>query len=158
MKKTNVWRIVISVAVFVFAITAISGMSYYVTADFNELDARKVATYRGATGTVAGVQVEEASIVVDRPGGNTLSYTFDLREGMTVLDALKEFAVAYGIELQTKQFDFGVLIEAIDGMGNGQDGKYWIYYLNGEQALVAVDTQSLNAGDSIAFRFETSTF
>ena len=54
--------------------------------------------------------------------------------------------------------DMGVLIEAIEGQQNGQDNKYWLYYVNGEMPMTSADQQKIKPGDVVEFRFEESAF
>ena len=52
----------------------------------------------------------------------------------------------------------GILIEAIGEKENGKDGKYWLYYVNGEMPQVAADKQILKANEVVEFKFEKSPF
>lgn len=70
------------------------------------------------------------------------------RGGSNVLDSLKK-----GHEVGTKKFSFGEMVEAIDGVG-GEEGKFWIYYVNGEAAKVGADQYEVKDGDRIEWRLE----
>jgi len=59
--------------------------------------------------------------------------------------------------LKTKTYDFGIFIEAIGDKENGEDGKYWMYYVNEEMPMMAVDKKEIGPGDKIEFKFEKST-
>ncbi|OGG87268.1 hypothetical protein A3B87_00145 [Candidatus Kuenenbacteria bacterium RIFCSPHIGHO2_02_FULL_39_13] len=76
----------------------------------------------------------------------------------SVYDALLSITAQNKIKLQTKEYDFGILIEAIGDKTNGQDNKYWLYYINGEMPMVAVNNYKLNPGDKVEFKFEESKF
>ncbi|XOB46594.1 MAG: DUF4430 domain-containing protein [Candidatus Nealsonbacteria bacterium] len=82
----------------------------------------------------------------------------EFREGTTVFDLLKEKTRELDSALKTKTYDFGVLIEAIGDKENGQDGKYWLYYVNGEMPMVVADKKEIKPGDKIEFKFEKSPF
>lgn len=99
-----------------------------------------------------------AVLVIDNGEGEPESFELEIRPGMTVFDLLKEKAEESGLRLQTKSFDIGVMIEAIGSKENGQDGKYWLYYLNGEMPMISVDKQMIVSGDILEFRFEASPF
>jgi hypothetical protein len=58
--------------------------------------------------------------------------------------------------LKTKQYDFGVFVEQIGTIANTKD-KSWIYFVNGKSGTVAADKQSLNAGDTIEWKYITPT-
>ena len=92
--------------------------------------------------------------------GQDLSQLFEVefKEGITVFDLLQEGVEKLDLILKTKSYDVGVFIEAIGNKENGQEEKYWIYYLNEEMSLLAADKQLLGPGDKVEFRFETSPF
>lgn len=76
----------------------------------------------------------------------------------SVYDVLLSLAAQNEIKLQTKEYDLGILIEAMGDKINGQDNKYWFYYVNGEMPMVAVNNYKLKPGDKVEFKFEESTF
>jgi hypothetical protein len=41
-------------------------------------------------------------------------------------------------------------------MVGGTNGKYWMYYIDGQTAPVAVDKQDVQAGVTVEFKFEKS--
>ncbi len=55
---------------------------------------------------------------------------------------------------QTKEYSFGTLVESIDNVKGGTDGKYWLFYVNGKQATVGAGDYKLQSGDSIEWRLE----
>ena len=64
-----------------------------------------------------------------------------------------------GLEIDYQEYEgMGVMVEAIDGVENGADNKYWMYYLNEEMPMVSCDQQAVSAGDTVEFRFEESSF
>lgn len=71
-----------------------------------------------------------------------------VNKGETVLVGLKK-----SHEVETKNYSFGDLVEAIDGVAAG-DGKYWIYYVNGESAKVGASQYVLKEGDKILWKLE----
>ena len=69
--------------------------------------------------------------------------------GETVLDILQK-----STQLETKQTSFGEMVEAIDGIKNGTDGKYWIYYVNNQPATVGAGDFKAEADQKISWRLE----
>ncbi|UCE74657.1 MAG: DUF4430 domain-containing protein [Methanomassiliicoccales archaeon] len=47
-----------------------------------------------------------------------------------------------------------VFINAINGTQNGEDGKWWQYYVNDEYGDVGCDKKELTNGDYVEWRFE----
>lgn len=80
------------------------------------------------------------------------------QEKMTAFGLLQAGAEQLGLPLKSTNYDFGVFVEAIGEVENGQDGKYWMYYVNGSLPQVASDKMELNPGDKVEFKFEASTF
>lgn len=79
----------------------------------------------------------------------TSSAVFLVKEGKTALELLKG-----SHESIVKTYSFGSLVESIDGLANGTDKKYWIYYVNGQTAEVGADQYTLKAGDVVEWKFE----
>lgn len=104
-----------------------------------------------------GKQTEEAVLIIDN-GIQPRTFTMEFEEGMTAFDLLKNKTEEIGLVLKTKTYDIGILIEAIGSEENGQDGKYWLYYVNGEMPMVASDKNEIKVGDKVEFKFEKSTF
>lgn len=102
--------------------------------------------------------VKKISLIIDYGDGNTDSLQSNFRKGMTAFDLLKEKTEESGLTLKTKTYDIGVLIEVIGHKENGQDGKYWLYYVNGEMPMVSADKKELKPGDEVEFKFEASIF
>lgn len=79
-------------------------------------------------------------------------------EPQTVYDLLTRVTAEQKIIFKTKQYDFGVLVDAIGDKTNGEDNRYWLYYVNGEMPMVAIDKYELKAGDKVDLKFEASAF
>jgi len=157
-KKTNLGFITGAMVALIIAITAISATGYNVESDIQQLSQREPVLVGVKSGRVAGMAVEMAKVTVDRAGGNTLGLDFEVEKGVTAFEALQQIAKAYSLELKTKKYDFGVMIEGIGDLVGGQDDKYWLFYINGEMAMSSVDTQAISPGDKVEFRFEASPF
>ena len=75
----------------------------------------------------------------------------------SALDLLNAAANAGNFTIKTTyygQYD-SMLVDAIAGLENGQDGCYWQYWINGEYATMGADRQMLHEGDVIEWRFTT---
>lgn len=104
------------------------------------------------------VSKKEATLSINFGQDQVKSFTLEFLPEKTVYNLLEELANQNKINLETKQYDLGILIEAIDGIKNGQDNKYWLYYVNGQMAPVGVTERKVSPDDKIEFRFEESSF
>lgn len=52
-----------------------------------------------------------------------------------------------------EQFD-SILIDSINNVVNGEDGKYWQYYINGEIPMIGADKYKVSNGDYVEWIFE----
>jgi len=78
-------------------------------------------------------------------------------EEMTALEVLQKGAEELGLEVKTKDYDFGTSVEGIGDNIGGTDGYYWLFYVNGAMAQVGVDVQKVEAGDKVEFKYEKSS-
>ncbi|MBU1085229.1 DUF4430 domain-containing protein [Patescibacteria group bacterium] len=100
----------------------------------------------------------EVILVVDDGTGELKNFEAEFEEGMTAFGLLKKKAEESGLVLSVKTYDMGVFVEAIGEKESGQDGKYWLYYVNGEMPMISVDKNEIKPGDKVEFRFEESSF
>lgn len=81
----------------------------------------------------------------------------ELVQAKTAYEALQAAAENRGWLLQVKNYDFGNLVEAINGEKNTPD-KAWIYFINGQPATQAADKQELKAGDVVEWKYIKPAF
>jgi len=101
---------------------------------------------------------QELTLVINNGEEGAETYVSEFNQEITAFDLLKDKAEESGLILETKVYDFGILIEKIGDKKNGDENKYWLYYINDEMPMVAADKQELNPGDKVEFNFEKSTF
>jgi len=97
-------------------------------------------------------------LLVDFGEGAIKEMPVNLREGMTALDVLKIGLENLGISLKTKDSSGIVYVETIGEAEGGQNGKYWLYSINGEQAPTSADQMEIKAGDRVEWKFEKPSF
>jgi hypothetical protein len=97
-------------------------------------------------------------LTIDFGNGQIESFNTDFSEGLTAFDLLKNKVDELNVSLETSNSEFGVFIKKIGGVKNGEDGKYWLYYVNEKMPDVAADKIILKAGDKVGFKFEKSPF
>ncbi len=101
---------------------------------------------------------QEAKFVFYFDETKNKTYTAAFTGQQTVYAILQKLAQENKIQLESKETDLGILIEAIDGFRNGAQNKYWLFYVNGAMAPVGVAAQPVTDQDLIEFRFEENPF
>lgn len=96
-----------------------------------------------------------SSKVASQDRNTKIDYIINNTNGTTVFDALKSYSENKKIELKyNNNYSFGVFVESIAGIKNGDSGKYWQYYVNDKLGEVAADKKEVKAGDKVEWRFE----
>ena len=78
-------------------------------------------------------------------------YTYPCEKGKTVFELLEKKVSG---QVVTKDYSFGKLVEAIDGLKGGQDGKYWLYFVGEKSATISADAYHCQGSESVEWRFE----
>jgi len=103
---------------------------------------------------------EEISATVKIDFGNETVNTYEITtKNNTVYGFLLELAKEGGYTVNTTYYGIydSLLIDSIANIENGQDNKYWIYYINSESGSVGADKQTVENNDLIEWKFETFT-
>lgn len=101
--------------------------------------------------------IEEASSSVSltliTPDDNKL-YSVRSAGSLSAFTALQQASAQYGFSLKyDPPGEMGVFVTEINGFENGEDGKYWVYEVNGEKSPIAADKHSLVNNDSLVWKF-----
>lgn len=83
--------------------------------------------------------------------------TFSGIRAKTAFEALEIVAQKENFEIETKEYDFGVLVQAIQGKENTQD-QAWLYYVNSQMADKAADKFELKDQDQVLWKYEKPKF
>lgn len=98
----------------------------------------------------SGELIETKATITDADG-NTTSYTVQIPAADATALAVLE---ATDAEVVTENGQYGTYITAINGItAEGNSG--WVYTVNGEQIMEAVDVCPVAAGDTVEFSFIT---
>ncbi|MBU1131077.1 DUF4430 domain-containing protein [Patescibacteria group bacterium] len=82
-----------------------------------------------------------------------------IQKNETALDVLQKLASANDIALETKDYqDLGIMITKIGEMENGQNNKYWQFFVNGEYAPVGAGQYLLKGGENVEWIFTGDNF
>lgn len=142
--KKNIY-IIIGVAIVIIAGSWLTFSGSLRTAGVNEENIEK--------NSISEPVKKEIVLVINDGSGNVDTLAVEFKEGMTAFDLLKEGTEKLSLSLKTKNYDIGIFIELIGDKKNGQDGKYWLYYINGEMPMVAADKEKIKIGDKVEFKF-----
>lgn len=93
--------------------------------------------------------VSNEEVVTELTDPNETDLTFVATEdGQTAFELLEENA-----QVDSEQYDFGVLIRSINGKASDKD-HYWALYVNDEYAQTGADQTVLTNGDLTEWRYE----
>lgn len=85
-------------------------------------------------------------------------YEAEITKGETVYDFMDKFRQSGKINLVTKNYTgIGVFIAEINGV-KGENGKSWIYYVNGKLATIGVSNYKLKSGDIVLWKYENNIY
>jgi len=95
------------------------------------------------------------SLTIDYGNGEIDTYNIETSNA-TVFSVLMKASEDYNFPVTTKSYNQNqsYYIDSIKSVTNGEDGKYWMYYLNGNYGTVGADMQTVADGDVIEWRFE----
>jgi hypothetical protein len=74
-------------------------------------------------------------------------------DSIVVLEWLRRATDDAGIPLELKEYPFGIMVEAIGPLRNG-DGGYWLYEVNDGGVPEAASSHPVAAGDTVRFFFQ----
>lgn len=100
-----------------------------------------------------------ATVIFDFGDENTESIEV-ISTKTTVYGFLMEAANQAGYDVKTTYYGQynSIFVDSISTYENGQNNKYWIYYINGESGSVGADQQIVANGDIIEWKFEEFQF
>lgn len=84
------------------------------------------------------------------------NYSGKIKEGESVYQAMQNLTLdsKKSFLFKIKEYpSLGIFVEEINGVKNSFN-KYWIYYINGEEAQVGISNYILKSGDIITWKLE----
>lgn len=132
----------------------VGGMAVLVAAGFLLGWSVQVPTSWQAVPTDTGTQ-QVAHLIIDDGAGVLRTFPKEqFFSGQTVFDILKSVTAREGLAfVYDPPGTYGVFIRQIGARKNGEQKKYWQYWVNGEFAMVAADRYTLQSGDTILWKF-----
>lgn len=97
----------------------------------------------------------KSTLVLDFGDGKVATYSNVLAKN--AYEALVIATAENDISLNSKEYDFGILVESIGDKKNTKD-LAWIYYVNGKSAEVGADKYELKDGDVVEWKYIKPNF
>jgi hypothetical protein len=96
-----------------------------------------------------------ASLMLDYGDGHVRTYAdIATQNGETMIQLLEKQTKTAKIPFKVKKFDgLGTLVETIDTKTNGDEGKYWQYWVNNVAISYGADVYLVKPGDVIEWKF-----
>ncbi len=100
-------------------------------------------------GPVEEATVQMVTLKITNKEAKTYEYPLVYQSNSTALDL---FTWA-GVPVDMKTYDFGSFVDSISGI-KGEQGRWWIYYVNGATGTIAADKYMVKPGDVIEWKYE----
>lgn len=102
------------------------------------------------------INIESATIEIDYGNEKNISYKDKIdKNNETLFEFMKKILEKNNVMLEYKDFSgLGIMIEKIGDKKNGEDNKYWQYWINDNYAKVGADSYIIKAEDKIKWKFE----
>jgi hypothetical protein len=103
---------------------------------------------------------EEVTATVKIDFGNQTIKSYNITtKNNTVYGFLLEAAKKGGYNVNTTYYGTfdSIFIDSIANIENGDDNKFWVYYINEQSGSVGADKQKVENDDLIEWKFETYT-
>lgn len=98
-------------------------------------------------------EAESAFVVIDNGSDSPREFILEVSTSTTAFGLLQEASLTSNLAIKSREHEFGVLVEAIGEQRSGQDGNYWLFYINGELSPATPDKTQVKPGDNIEFKF-----
>jgi len=113
-------------------------------------------TYQAAIREFSEITIE---YIINRGENEVENYRITPGENSTVFSLLQKLAKRENFKLEYTLYErMGVFVETINGTKNGEDGKYWQYWVNNKLGEVAADKKNIKGGDEVEWRFDVPAF
>ncbi len=104
-------------------------------------------------GSTTPEQKLKADLSVDYGSGKTISYEgIEINDGDTAYSILVKKMNETGSPVQTKSYDFGLMVESINNI-TASPTYFWSYAVNKAAGSVAADKYTLKDGDKVEWKF-----
>jgi len=102
---------------------------------------------------------QEISLEFSFDKDEVLKLKYPYQKDISVLNITEEIARNKAWEFASKDYgEMGFLITQIKNKTNGENNKYWHYYVNDNLVMISADKHILQPNDTLRWRFEKSEF
>lgn len=149
--KSMANKIIAGLVVAVVVVIGIIGLSKGFSKKSSETNLKS-----SASSNISQTQSVEQPVKVVVDFGDLLKTEVELsvKEDMTAFSVLEEAAKKDGTEIASTKYDFGIMVNSIGTYKGGEEGKYWLYYVNSKVPEVGADQYKVKAGDVVEWKFE----
>ena len=95
----------------------------------------------------------DVPLAITKSTDDKKEYTVSVEQDSTALALLQKTATEQNFTVDMKTYDFGDLVEGIDGL-KADNAHLWSFSVNGSPATVGAGEYQLQPGDQIEFRYE----
>lgn len=121
--------------------------------NFVSLTQLKTSSY--VLGEYAQKVQENFTLQVNLGDGKIEKYEIEENQKLKTVWDLMQNIRSQDLNFKSKSFQgLGQMITEINDMPNGQEGKYWFFYINNQKSPVGVSSYRLKAGDVVEWKFE----
>ncbi len=100
-------------------------------------------------------KTNQVTLILDLGSGEIS--TFSAVIAKTAFEALEKVAEKQNFKIEVQEYDFGILVQSINGLKNTPE-KAWFYYVNNQMADKSADKLELKDGDQVFWKYEKSSF
>ncbi|MFH0873864.1 MAG: DUF4430 domain-containing protein [Candidatus Komeilibacteria bacterium] len=109
--------------------------------------------------TVPAVKDTQVFLSIETEPGKVIFSPLDFTAGQNLMTVTQQLAAKNNLNWVTKDYgSMGVLVTQIGDKKNGDQNKYWQYWINKQQVQTAANAYILRPNDVIEWRFSTSQF
>jgi len=140
--KNKIFRILLALSI-IFIIGLVAW-----TVSIQKESQESIDTTKNQSSTISE---SKAQLRVEGLSESPQSFEFDIKEGDTAFDLLKET----GLDVDYTEYDFGIFINAIEGIENDEEKSMnWMYYVNGKKAEIGAREYIVKSDDNIEWKYE----
>lgn len=151
-KSGSASKAISGLVIVVVVIAGVWGLSKSFSKKTSEVNLKSSASEATQSQTIE----QPIKVVIDYGDTQKTETELSVKDGMTAFSVLEQAAKKDNIEVATTKYDFGVMVNSVGAYKGGDDGKYWMYYVNSKVPEVGADQYKVGAGDIVEWKFEKS--